>query len=225
MASKAFKRKQRVKEYKEHHKAPAGKKPSWIVPAVIILAVVVIGYFIFSGLLGPRYVPTADDDPSTGPADAKVTVIEFGCFSCPYTKKFNTEVLPQLMERYDGQVNFVFRSVPIYSKRGIALAHAASECADDQGKFWEYADLLFRGPSEFDKSLLNSFAESSGLDMDQFNECLDSGKYIAETKKDYADGKRAGVSTTPTLFINGFKVVGVHDINIYTNIIDDMLSN
>jgi len=221
MASKAFKRKERVKRQKAQRKPKSDKK--YAKYAIYTVFVVLAVYLSVTVALKPPFLPGVDDDPSTGPSDAAVTVIQFGCYTCPYTKEFNNNVLPQLMEEYAGRINFVFRSAPIYSNAGAKLAHMAADCANEQGKFFEYSKLLFKGPSTFDKAILRGFAESLDLDMVMFNDCLDSKKYEDEVDKDYQDAKKAGVSKTPTLFVNGIRIDGARDKALLERLFDDML--
>jgi protein-disulfide isomerase len=95
----------------------------------------------------PTVVPvevSAEDDPSVGPEDAPVTIIEFADYQCPYCERFYTQTFPQIIQNYGDRVRFVFRDFPLTSMHEYALKAAeASECADEQGKFWEYHDLLF----------------------------------------------------------------------------------
>lgn len=224
MASKAFKRKQRVKEFKSGN-APQNQKLN--VRRIILISLVVLAVVFLVVLFATKkpFTPGIESSPMTGPVDAKVTFIEFGCYTCPYTKQFNTQTLPQLMREYNGKVNFVFRSVPIYRNAGANLAHEAALCANEQGKFWEYSNQLFLGPSQYDENLLRSYTEMLGMEQDTFNNCVSSRRYKDKVRADYSDAKKAGVATTPTVFINGFKVVGAHDVQIYRNIIDNMLEN
>lgn len=224
MASKAYKRKERVKEQKATNKPVSKNNDKIIKYGVWTVLIIIAVYLSVTVALKPPFLPGIDNDPSTGPNDAKVTFIQFGCYTCPYTKEFNNNILPDLMKEYERKVNFVFRSVPIYSKPGAELAHMASECANDQEKFFEYSALLFKGPSSFDKALLRGYAESLNLDIVAFNDCLDSNKYKEEVKQDYADAKKAGVSTTPTMFINGVKVEGIRDKALLERLLNDMLA-
>lgn len=222
MASKAFKRKQRVKEYKEELNQ---QKPKTDFGKIILISFIVLAVIFLIVLFATKkpFIPGIEDSPMTGPNNAKVNFIEFGCYTCPYTKQFNTQTLPQLMKEYEGKVNFVFRSVPIYRNAGAELAHEAALCANEQGKFWEYSRQLFLGPSQYDETILRSYAGMLSLEQEKFNECLSSRRYKDKVRADYSDAKKAGVSTTPTVFINGYKVVGAHDAQIYRKIIDDML--
>jgi protein-disulfide isomerase len=95
-------------------------------------------------------------------------------------------------------------------------AAEASECADDQGKFWEYQDLLFANQGALDVASLKSYAAQLSLDTATFNDCLDTGKQTAEWQKDQQDGTSYGVSGTPAFFINGRMVTGAIPFADYT---------
>ncbi len=102
----------------------------------------------------------------------------------------------------------MYRDFPIAGHQYAQKAAEASECADDQGKFWEYHDLMFANQSALDVDSLKGYAEQLGLDAGKFNDCLDSGEQSSEVQKDYEDGQNAGVSGTPNFFINGQLVPG-----------------
>lgn len=170
----------------------------------------------------PTVQVSVDDDPRLGPADAPVTIIEWSDFQCPYCEK-NGAILKQVKEKYGDKVAIVFRDFPLPFHDKAPKAAMASECADDQGKFWEYHDKLFANQSALDVNGLKKAAEELSLDMAKFNACLDSEKYKAEVDKDMADGKVAGVTGTPASFINGKMVSGALPIETYSAIIDSEL--
>ena len=149
---------------------------------------------------------SADDDPSWGPADATVTIIEFGDFQCPYCGQFATQTLPQIKQAYEGNIRFVFRDFPLHENSGKAAE--AADCASEQGKYWEYHDKLFSNQSALDVASLKSYASQLGLDTTAFDQCLDSNKYAQEVEKDEQDGGSYGVGGTPAFFINGELVSG-----------------
>lgn len=165
-----------------------------------------------------------DDDPSFGPQDAKVVIVEFSDFQCPFCAKVAPTV-KRIKESYGDKVLFVFRDFPIASIHPLAEKAAQSaQCAHDQGMFWEFHDLLFEGQKEWSSGgSVDSFkaiTRELGLDSTTFNECLDSGKYEGEVKKDLQEGQHFGVTGTPTFFINGQKLVGARSYEEFTNIID-----
>jgi protein-disulfide isomerase len=173
----------------------------------------------------PIIEATVDDDPAQGPEDAPVTIIEFSDFQCPYCARFQEETLPQILSNYGDQVRFVYRDFPLTSLHANALnAAEASECADDQGKYWEYHDLLFQNQAALDVESLKSYAASLGLDTAAFDDCLASGKYAQEVAKDLQDGTNAGVQGTPSFFINGTPIQGAQPFAAFQAAIEAALS-
>jgi thiol-disulfide isomerase/thioredoxin len=170
-----------------------------------------------------RYTrPTPEDDPSVGPTDAKVTIIEFGCYACPFTKQAEPTV-KEILKKYAGKVLFVYRDFHIPAHEGSDVMAMASECADEQGRFWEYHDGLFDLNGPFSYEALYDLANRLKLNETQFRLCLDSNRYAPEVDKDFKDGVLAGVQGTPTFFINDQVVVGTKPIGYFTNIIDKEL--
>jgi len=173
--------------------------------------------------VGPVEV-SVDDDPAQGPEDAPVTIIEFSDFQCPYCARFDAETLPQILSNYGDRVRFVYRDFPLTSLHQYALKAAeASECADDQGAYWKYHDLLFQNQSALDDASLKSYAASLGLDTAAFNECLDSDKQMSEVRKDVEDGLTAGVQGTPAFFINGVLISGAQPYSAFQAAIEAAL--
>jgi protein-disulfide isomerase len=174
--------------------------------------------------VGPVDV-SVDDDPAKGPEDAPVTIIEFSDFQCAYCARFYAETLPQILENYGDRVRFVYRDFPLTSIHAHALKAAeAAECADDQGSFWEYHDLLFQNQSALDLDSLKGYAASLNLDTAAFNECLDSGKYTDEVRNDVQDGLAAGVQGTPAFFINGRLLAGAQPYPVFEGAIEAALA-
>lgn len=173
---------------------------------------------------------SADDDTVLGDPNAPVTVIEFGDYQCPFCERFFRDVEPALREKYvkTGKVKFVYRDFAFLGDES-RWAASASECADEQGKFWAYHDLLFerqRGENQgtFVKENLKRFASELGLERSQFDGCLDSEKYAQEIDKDLDDAKATGVSGTPTTFINGQLVRGALPLSEFERIIEAELA-
>jgi protein-disulfide isomerase len=171
----------------------------------------------------PAVPVSPDDDPSKGAKGAPVTIIEWSDYQCPYCKK-NYEVMKQLEQKYGDKVTIVFRDFPLPFHDKAQKAAEASECADDQGKFWEIHDFMFTNQDKLDVDSLKSAASTLGMDGAKFNECLDSGKYKSEIEKDTADGKVAGVTGTPAAFINGRMVNGAQPIENFISLIDAELA-
>ena len=117
------------------------------------------------------------------------------------------------------------RDFPLSSIHPFAQkASEATECADDQDKFWEYHDRVFENQAAMTVEDLKGYAQEMGLDTGEFNECLDSGKYEQEVLQDMQDGRAAGVSGTPAFFINGQLVSGAQPFTVFQQIIDELLA-
>lgn len=152
---------------------------------------------------------STDDDPARGAADAAVTVVEFTDFQCPACGAIHP-VLDELLKSYAGRVRFVVRDFPLDQHPMARKAAEAANAAHAQGKFFEYAALLFKNQSALDVASLKRYAADLGLDQARFNTALDSGTYAAEVQKDVRDGQDYGIDSTPTIFING---VRQHDLS------------
>lgn len=152
--------------------------------------------------------------PVLGDKNAKVTIIEFGDFQCPFCEKLYTEVEKNLIKDYvnKGKAKFAFRHYAFLGQESTDAA-LASECANEQGKFWEYHNYLYENQGAensgtFSKDNLKSFAATLGLDTAKFNDCLDTTKYQKNVDKDLTEGGAAGVSGTPATFVNGVLLEG-----------------
>ncbi len=131
----------------------------------------------------------------------------------------------ELLDKYDGKVRFVYRDFPLTSLHANALSAAlAAECAHEQGKFWEYHDLLFANQAQLDEASLIQYAGQVGLDTAVFEECLTSQKYLEEVRKDYTDGASYGVQGTPAFFVNGNLISGAVPLETFEQVIDQILA-
>lgn len=169
--------------------------------------------------------------PLQGNPNAKLKIVEFGDFRCPFCDRFFKDTLPQLQKDYidTGKVSFYFRHYQFLGPASVVAGNAA-ECANEQGKFWVFHNYLYENqPPESDTSLyttdkLTPIAGQLGLNADQFRSCLDSKKYDKNISDDLAAGQKAGVSGTPTVFINGLPIVGAQPYSAFKTVIDQELS-
>ncbi|MBU2634064.1 MAG: DsbA family protein [Nanoarchaeota archaeon] len=166
---------------------------------------------------------SVDDDPFIGPEDAPVIIVEFSDFQCPFCSK-SVPTVKQILEEYEEEVKIVYRDFPLSFHQNAQKAAEAAECADDQGKFWEYHDVLFENQNALDVESLKEYAVDLNLDGDEFDDCLDSGKYEEEVKNDFQDGQSYGVSGTPAFFINGVSVSGAQPFSVFQQIIEEELA-
>ncbi|MBN1965427.1 MAG: DsbA family protein [Anaerolineae bacterium] len=165
---------------------------------------------------------SVDDDPAIGPEDAPIVVVEFSDYRCPYCARFHEQTLYPLLEQYEGQIRLVYRDFPVVGGEQAALA---SECADDQGMFWEYHDLLFENQQSLSsESALVELASQLDLDIDEFTTCLTDSVHEPEIEGDFADAVSYGLRGTPSFFINGRLLVGAQPLSAFTAVIDDLLA-
>jgi len=171
-----------------------------------------------------RVAVSASAGFARGAKEAPVTIVEFSDFQCPFCKNA-TATVKQVVERYQGKVKWLFRDFPIPSLHPLApKAHEAARCAAEQGKFWEYHDLLFEKSPRQAPGDLKQYAKDLKLDSATFAQCLDSGKQEAAVNRDVQDGARLGVTGTPTFFINGRQLVGAQPFTAFQKIIDGELA-
>jgi protein-disulfide isomerase len=149
---------------------------------------------------------STDDDPSRGRADAPVTVVMFSDFQCPACAATHP-VLLKVLAGYGDKIRFVVRDFPLTAIHENAfLAAQAAAAANAQGKFFEYAEILYQNQTALDAASLKKYAADSGLNVEQFELDLQSGKFAGEVRRDVAAGKSYGITGTPTIFVNGVKV-------------------
>ncbi|HEX6738346.1 MAG TPA: thioredoxin domain-containing protein [Vicinamibacteria bacterium] len=165
-------------------------------------------------------VMVPDGAPTLGPAGAKVTVVEFLDYECPYCHRVQ-DVVEQLLHQNQGRVRFVHREYLIGKPRSMEAARAA-RCAGEQGKFWEYHRSLLTQPDMSDASL-DKKAQTLGLDSGRFQSCRASDRYDAAIRQATENGAELGVSGTPTFFINGRRLVGVRPVESFQQVIDEEL--
>jgi protein-disulfide isomerase len=169
-------------------------------------------------LLGdPVSIATAGS-PVTGPQDAPVTLIEFSDFQCPYCYKA-AEQLRQVLKAFPTQVKLVFRQYPLDSHSQAALAAAAAIAANKQGKFWPLHDAMFVNRANLSRQAITKLAAKTGMDMTKFDADWSSKETLEAVARDVADGDRAGVEGTPTVFVNGKHYRGSLDLEPMRSII------
>ena len=179
-----------------------------------------------------------DDDPVKGNPNAPVTVVEFSDFQCPFCSRFFQQTLPLIEENYidTGKIKFVYKDLPLDSLHPNArAAHIAAECADEQGKFWEYHDVLFEKQSQWSslasselENTFTEFATDMGLQAASFESCMQSPNIADEVNKDTLEAASYGATGTPTFFIgnekDGFiKLVGAQPYAVFQRVIDNQL--
>lgn len=164
------------------------------------------------------------DDPKRGPEDAKVTIVEFSDYECPFCERFVRDTMPVLLKEYGDKVQFVFKDFPLPMHPNAPKAAEAAHCAGDQGKYWEYHDKLFENRRQMSEPSLKNHARTLGLNTSKFDECLDSGKYTKKVRDNLQLGRKAQVNGTPTFFINGERLVGAQPFEAFKEKIDEELA-
>ena len=149
-------------------------------------------------------VINVDGEPTKGDKNAKLTVVEFSEYQCPFCGRHVRDVFPNIDKEYiqTGKVKYVFRDLPLESihKNAFKAAEAA-HCAGEQKKYWEMHDRLFANQSALEPAMLTAHAEAIGIDSKKFQACLDSGKFADQIRKDIAEANKYGITGTPTTVI------------------------
>lgn len=149
------------------------------------------------------------DAPYFGPANAKIVIVEFSDWQCPYCQEAYP-ILKRIGQEYKDSVKIIYRDFPNLANHPDALnAALAANCAFEQNKFAVYHDLLFDNQANLSLENLKNLAQSGGLDLAIFNQCLVSQKYLTKIQNDLQEGIKFELTGTPTFFINGYKVAGV----------------
>ncbi len=228
-------------------------KNSFIFGLVVgILAICTIGFFILLGVFldekGPSdkennkntnqqaNIPTPSagannlkeitkDDHIRGNKDAPIVLVEFSDFQCPFCSKVHP-TLKRLFEEYNGQIAWVYKHLPLDSLHPYArYAAEASECAADQGMFWEYADELYAGQPSIGPEYIFTIAQKIGLNVNRFEICVNSGKFANIVKEDENEAKSVGISGTPGIYINDTLIKGAVPYENFKQVIDSILTS
>lgn len=190
-----------------------------------------LGYLLWGNATTPAAPQAAtladvliDDDPALGSPKAPVTIVEFSDYECPYCRKWQNEVWPQIQAAYPTQVRLVYRDFPLAGIHANAVPAAeAANCAGDQGRYWDYHKRLFTLDEPIDAKNFADYAEQLGMDRARFEACLQDGSFRDEVVKDYQDGNDLGITGTPTFFVNGYRIVGALPFEAFQQVIEQML--
>jgi len=165
-----------------------------------------------SRIMGPSLsVPVSERDHVRGPANATVTLVEYGDFECPFCGQAHA-IVKDILDRFADELRFVFRHFPLAQIHPHAQRAAeASEAANAQGKFWPMHDMLYENQAALDDASLLQYAAALGLHANRFREELVGGVYASHIRDDFMNGIRSGVNGTPTFFINGLRHDGGWD--------------
>lgn len=204
---------QHLENKSETATVPQGQQPAPALAPAEILKTLTNGHF-----------------PPLGNKDAKVTIVEFADFRCPFCERYYQDTFPQIKKEYvdTGKAKYVFRNYQFLGEASVIAGNAAM-CANEQGKFWEFHDWLYQNqPSESDTTIYNvdsltTAAGSLGLNTEQFRGCLSSNKYNDKVQGDLEEGQKIGTSGTPTFYINGRQLVGAQPYAQFKAIIEEEL--
>ncbi|HVU52707.1 MAG TPA: thioredoxin domain-containing protein [Polyangia bacterium] len=159
------------------------------------------------------------DAPTLGPSNAKVTLVAFSDFQCPFCSRA-VPTLKQVEDTYKGKIRVAFKNMPLPFHDKAHLAAEAALAANEQGKFWEMHDKLFANQQALDRPALEKYAEELGLNMSKFRAALDSGKFKERVDREAKEGNGFGATGTPTFFINGHILVGAQPFDAFKTAID-----
>ncbi len=164
----------------------------------------------------------ADHNPTKGPEDARVTIIEYTDFQCPYCSR-GDKIVHNLLRKYRGKVRRVYKNKPLESHDEALPAAKAAMAAHIQGKFWEYHDQLFKYSRDLDEEMYVRFAEELGLDIDKFNKDRKSDKVAKWIEADLAAAEKLDITGTPAFILNGALISGVRPMSFFSEMIDQLL--
>jgi len=174
----------------------------------------------------PTYNVEAGNAPSMGGKNAKVTIVEFSDFQCPFCAK-GADLLKKIKAKYGDKVKIAFKQFPLPFHNHAEQAAVASLCANEQSanQFWKFHDEMFANQDSLDKAGLSKLAQKAGLKVDVFEKCLNDNKHISQVKADMEEGKKVGVKSTPTFFVNGQLISGAQPVEVFAELIDEALAN
>lgn len=199
----------------------------WWIGIVVTAAVfaVVVGYLLWPrASVPPLGAARLALDPSLGPANAPVTLIEYGDFGCPSCQAwYRSRTLEQVLAKYPNKIHFVWRDFPIITTESPKAAEAG-QCAFDQGKFWPFHDGVYDNAPAISIDDLKSYAARVGLDMKMFDECLDSGQDAAKVNQSLQEAYQHGFRGTPSFLLNGQPLAGPPSLAYLVSLIDPILS-
>lgn len=173
-----------------------------------------------------------DGSTILGNPDAKISIVEFGDYQCTFCYKFHDETMKIILEQYvmDGEVNFVYKDFPLNGAPSI-MASEASYCAQDQGKFWEYHDLIYENwegenTGWLTRNALDRFAKEVKLNLSEFNSCMNDSKYRQKVLENEQFAREIDVDATPSFIIfdntNAYRIIGAQPFEKFEQVLDEL---
>ena len=212
--------------------------------AAMVGAIILVGSSYYSTLMvmqenrvnvsGPAPINLTGGSPMLGSPSAPITIVEFGDYQCEMCYHWYHNTRADVIDNYveTGKANLVFMDLPFLGRDSITAAHA-TYCANDQGKYWEYHETLYNFQEAIDngwasKDRLVSFAFNLDMNLDEFNDCMDTTKYAKRIKANYDEGIRNGAEATPTFLIISSdgtikKISGAQPYSVFSQVIEPML--
>jgi protein-disulfide isomerase len=169
-----------------------------------------------------RYAVNTAGSPVKGNPNAKIAIVEFSDFQCPFCSRVGP-TLKKISEEYSDDVRIVFKHLPLRIHPKAPAAHAAAEAAHRQGKFWEMHDKIFGNQRELDETKYVAYATELGLDLDKFNADRKSAEVRKRLDADSSEASKLGVTGTPAFFVNGRFVSGAQPFETFKKLIDEEL--
>jgi protein-disulfide isomerase len=173
----------------------------------------------------PTFNVEVGNAPFAGGKDAKVTIVEYSDFQCPFCAK-GADILKEIKKKYGNKVKIAFKNFPLPFHNHAEQAAVAGLCANEQGSeyFWKMHDAMFANQDSLDPEGLKKTAKTIGLKSEGFEKCLTENKYLPQVKADMEDGRKVKVKSTPTFFINGQLINGAQPMDVFAEIIDEELA-
>jgi protein-disulfide isomerase len=236
-SAKSSTRRQEMREKRRKRQQQQQQQRALIFVGIGAVVLVILGIFIYSSVrnanapvtikdITPVARPQANEN-SMGDPNAPVKIVEYSDFQCPYCRDYAEQVEPAVVEEFvnTGKVYFTYRSMAKWIGQESMDAAEAAYCAGDQGKFWEYHDVLFgnwqgENVGSFSSKKLEEFAKYLKLNVSEFNSCRNSNKHLDQVNQDRADGDKLGIQGTPSFFINGKPYAGGLSIGEFRNAIN-----
>jgi protein-disulfide isomerase len=171
-----------------------------------------------------RVTVSTDGQPSIGPANAPVTLVEFSDYQCPYCQVWDQQVYQQLMTSYPNKIRFVYRDLPLPMHPEAVPAAEAADCAGEQGAYWKYHDALFNQQYGLSRTAYEHYAADLELDNKAFATCLDSQRYLTKIQGNASDAASVGLDSTPSFVVNGRVLIGALPFSDFKAVIDEELA-
>lgn len=188
--------------------------------APVVIAFLVYGLIAAKGAIGTI---GSEARHIRGGKNAQVKLVEYSDFQCPFCARAHP-TLQQILQEYGDKVSLEYRHYPLNFHPFAQKAAEASECAAEQGKFWQFHDYIFEHQAELSLAALPQWADTLGLNTRKFKACLDSSKYASKVQAQFQEGSAKGVDGTPNTFVNGQPVVGAQPYEAFKQIIDAELA-